>query len=49
MSTPMRTDDPDDLPDADPVYAGYSLAFQTRHDFDRLWTVIRFHVVAQRR
>jgi SAM-dependent methyltransferase len=30
-----------DLPDADLVYAGYSLPFQTRDDFHRLWTLIR--------
>lgn len=30
-----------DLPDADLVYAGYSLPFQVRPDFDRVWTLIR--------
>ncbi|MFC7535519.1 class I SAM-dependent methyltransferase [Actinoplanes sp. GCM10030250] len=30
-----------DLPAADLVYAGYSLPFQRRESFDRLWTEIR--------
>ncbi|BBH65886.1 methyltransferase [Actinoplanes sp. OR16] len=29
------------LPDADLVYAGYSLPFQTRTSFDRTWSLIR--------
>ncbi|BEL10136.1 class I SAM-dependent methyltransferase [Actinoplanes sichuanensis] len=30
-----------DLPPADLVHAGYSLPFQTRAEFDRVWTLIR--------
>lgn len=39
----VRTDDfaqLDDLPEADLVYAGYALPYQSRESFDRLWTVL---------
>ncbi|MEU4693092.1 class I SAM-dependent methyltransferase [Actinoplanes sp. NPDC023714] len=34
-------EDLSELPAADLIYAGYSLPYQTRTSFDRLWTLVR--------